>query len=125
MVRALRWLIVSLLAVAAFVLVWWGLAGGWRWSRGDAITLAAVAFAVVIAPLGWWAALPLEAGGEGDESHDRSVLGSADGGPLRPFTVLKQKAHARGHARIIQAGGDVIVPHHGDRRSPDDQETDG
>jgi hypothetical protein len=123
--RARRWLIASLAAVAAFLLVWWGLAGGWHWSRGDAIGLAAVAFAVVIAPLGWWAALPVEADGEGDESPDHSVLGSAASGPWRPLTVLKQKARARGHARIIQAGGDVVVPPRGDRRSADDREADG
>jgi hypothetical protein len=116
MERARRWLIASLVAVAALLLVWWGLAAGWHWSRGDAIGLAAVASAVVIAPLGWWAALPLKADGEGDGSPDHSV---------HLLTVVKQRARARGRARIIQAAGDVIVQNRGDRRSADDREADG
>jgi len=125
MARTLRWLIASLLAVAAFLLVWWGLAAGWHWSRGDAIGLAAIASAVVLAPLGWWAALPLKADGEGDGIRDHSGRGSTDNGPWYPLIVLKQKARAKGRARIIQAGGDVIVPRRSDRPSADDPEADG
>lgn len=115
MKRARRWLIASLAGVVAFLFVWWGLAAGWHWSRGDAIGLAAVALAVVIAPLGWWAALPLKANGGGDGSLGQS---------LHPLTVVKQKARAKGRARIIQAGGDVIVPHRRERRPGDDQEAE-
>lgn len=115
MKRARRWLIASLAGVVAFLLVWWGLAAGGHWSRGDAIGLAAVALAVVIAPLGWWAALPLQADGGWDGSPGHS----AD-----PLTVVKQKARAKGHARITQAGGDVILQHPRDRRSVDDQGAD-
>lgn len=110
--RLRRWLIASLSGVVVFLLLWWGLTAGWRWSRGDAIGLAAVALVVVIAPLGWWAALPLKPDGGGDEDFGNSP---------HPLTVVKQEARAKGRARIIQAGGDLIVPHRGDRRSGNDQ----
>jgi hypothetical protein len=52
-------------------------------------------------------------------------FGSADSGLSRSATVTKQKARASGRASIIQAGGDVIMPHRADRSSADDQEPDG
>jgi tetratricopeptide (TPR) repeat protein len=59
--RTLRWSIAVMATIAAFLLAWYGLAAGWHWSRGDALGLAAVVSAVVLAPLGWWAALPIAA----------------------------------------------------------------
>jgi hypothetical protein len=82
--RTLRWLVAAMIAVTVFLLVWYGLAIGWHWSRGDALGLAAAALALVLTPLGWWAALPIDPADNKDGVVGKAEDRSGPGSPSHP-----------------------------------------
>ncbi len=98
----LRWALVTIAAVAAFVGCWAGLHFGGGVAAGDALGWAILPFSVVSLPGGFWA-------GRVGKRSDRSVSPESDGnGPGKSRRVV-QKQRATKNAKQLQVGRDIKV----------------
>jgi WD40 repeat protein len=110
--RMARWTAAVLAALVSFGACWWGLEVGVHWSRGDAMALASVPFAIAMTVGGWWAALDRHtAAGEplGELRTAEGFLGAHPPVPdryvARPDLLEEIVRSLRGQERLVAVAG--------------------